>query len=141
MVFVQCEIALGDPLFSGNKRQRDNSQLDDWVPHDRPLLGDSAACSGLELRNAYTALPNSLDFRGEGYLVRRGTLCEHRTRRKHCREKSAKDAIYFAVRRIIALYIGRSIFCLAHPHRRLEHFPPFKAPDTRYASSFRNARF
>jgi len=33
----------------------------------------------LELRNASTALPNSLwIFGARGYLVRRGTLCEHR---------------------------------------------------------------
>src|SRR6266576_3020238 len=33
----------------------------------------------------------------------------------------------------------QSILCLAHPHRRLEQFAPFKPPDTRYASSFAHA--
>src|SRR5216117_3328011 len=37
------------------------------------------------------------------------------------------------------LYMRQSIFCLAHPHRRLEQFAPFKSPDTRYASSFAHA--
>src|SRR5260370_32910049 len=32
----------------------------------------------------------SLDFRGKDYLVRRGTLCEHRTRERHCGEEECK---------------------------------------------------
>src|SRR5580693_2191796 len=33
-----------------------------------------------------------LDLRGEEYLVRRGTLCENRTRERHCGEEECEES-------------------------------------------------